>query len=104
MTALKRNDLYLLSFLLLGVLLVFYPLFYTEYVYTDEATLIRNYRPGNGFTSFTAQGRGIMEFFISTSYNAIDTIREITYIRVFALFIWLVCVPIWYITVKRIAA
>jgi hypothetical protein len=104
MTALKRNDLYLLSFLLLGVLLIYYPLFYTEYVYTDEATLIRNYRPGNGFTSFTAQGRGIMEFFISTSYNAINTIREITYIRIFALFMWLVCVPIWYVTVKRIAA
>lgn len=103
MTALKRKDGYLLSFLLLVVLVIFYPVFYTEYAYTDEVTLLTNYRQGNGFTSFTAQGRGIMEFFISTSYRAINTIREISYIRAFALFMWLACVPIWYVTVKRIA-
>jgi hypothetical protein len=104
MTALKRKDLYLLAFLSFVVLLIFYPLFYAEYVYTDEATLIWNYRPGSGFSSFSAQGRGIMEFLISTSYEAINSIHEITYIRVIALFMWLVCVPVWYVTLKRITA
>lgn len=104
MTALKRKDLYLLAFLFLVVLLIFYPLFYTEYIYTDEATLIWNYRPGTGFTSFSAQGRGIMELLISTAYEAINAIHEIIYLRIIALFMWLVCVPIWYVTIKRIAA
>jgi hypothetical protein len=104
MTALKRADFYLLAFLCTVVLVIFYPVFYTEYAYTDEATLIQNYRPGSDFSSFTAQGRGIMELLIAISYKAVNTIKEITYIRVFALFTGLVCVPLWYVTIKRIAA
>ena len=104
MTALKRKDLYRLAFLFMVVLLIFYPLFYTEYIYTDEATQLWNYRPGSGFSMFGAQGRWITEFLISKSFAAVDTIREVTAIRVFALFMWLVCVPLWYVTIKRMAA
>ncbi|OQP54456.1 hypothetical protein [Niastella populi] len=104
MTALKRKHLYRLAFLFMVVLLIFYPLFYTEYIYTDEATQLWNYRPGSGFSMFGAQGRWITEFLISKSFAAVDTIREVTSIRVFALFMWLACVPLWYVTLKRMAA
>jgi hypothetical protein len=104
MSVLQRKDLYLISFLLLVVILIFYPVFYTEYVYTDEAVQLWNYRPGKGFQMFSQQGRWLTELLIGKSFEAAGTIADITYIRIFSLLMWLVCVPIWYIVMKRITA
>lgn len=103
-TGLQRKDFYLLSFLFLVVLLIFYPLFYSDYIYTDEVNQLWLYRPGSGFSMFAAQGRWITELLISKSFEAVDSIHGIIYIRVFALLMWLACIPVWYVIIKRIAA
>ncbi|MCS3795379.1 hypothetical protein [Niastella sp. OAS944] len=104
MTALQRKDLFLLAFLYLVVLLIFYPLFYTEYVYTDEAVQLWNYRPDSGFIMFAIQGRWITELLIGKSFKAANSIHDITNIRIFALAMWILCVPVWYVIIKRITA
>lgn len=104
MSTLQRKDFYLLAFLYLLVLLIFFPLFYTEYVYTDEAVQLWNYRPGSGFNMFAVQGRWITEQLIGRSFDAANSIKDITYIRSFAFAMWLVFIPIWYIIMKRVTA
>lgn len=104
MTGLQRKDNYLLGFLFLVVFLIFYPVFFTEYAYTDEIDQLWNYRPGSNFMMFSYQGRWITEFIVSRSFAAIDTIRGITNIRIFSLAMWLVCIPVWYVIIKRVVA
>lgn len=104
MTGLQRKDNYLLCLLFLVVILIFYPLFSAKYIYTDEVNQLWFYRPGSDFSMFAVQGRWITEWLISSSFKAIDSIHEITYIRIFALVMWLVCIPVWYVIIKRTAA
>jgi hypothetical protein len=104
MTALKRKDLYLLAFLFLVVLLIFYPVFYSEYIYTDEINELWLYRPGSDVQLIAPGGRWITELLVSKSFAAVDTIHGVTYIRIFSLFIWLAFLPVWYVIIKRLAA
>lgn len=104
MNLLQRKDFYLIAFLYLVVLLIFFPLFYTEYVYTDEAIQLWNYRPGSGFNMFAIQGRWVTEQLIGRSFDAANSIGDITYIRIFSLAMWLVLIPVWYIVTKRVTA
>lgn len=104
MSTLQRKDFYILAFLYLVVLLIFFPLFYTEYVYTDEAVQLWYYRPGSDFKMFSIQGRWITEQLIGRSFDAANSIGDITYIRIFSLAMWLVFIPIWYIVMKRVTA
>jgi hypothetical protein len=98
----QRKDLFLIGLLGLIVILIFYPLIYTDYVYTDEVTQLQHYKPGSGFYMFIDQGRWITELLFSRFFSAIDTIHEINRLRIFSLIGWLVCLPIWYISLQRI--
>jgi hypothetical protein len=104
MTALKRKDVFLLFFLLLVVLVIFYPLFYSEYVYTDEINELWLYRPGSNIQLIAPGGRWISELLVSKSFAAMDTIYGLTYIRIFGLLIWFACLPVWYVVLKRLTA
>jgi hypothetical protein len=104
MTGLQRKDGYLLAFLSLVAVLIFYPVFYTHYIYTDEVIQLWSYRPGSGFIMYGVQGRWIPELILSWFYSSISTIDEITYMRVASLFIWLICIPVWYVILKRMVA
>jgi hypothetical protein len=90
--------------LFLVVLLIFYPVCFTDYVYTDEITQLWHYRPGSGFLMYGVQGRWIPELVLSRLYAAINTVHEITYIRIIALLAWFICIPVWYDVIKRIIA
>jgi len=99
-----QKDIYLKGILFLVVLLIFYPVCFTDYVYTDEITQLWHYRPGSGFLMYGIQGRWIPELVLSRLYAAINTVHEITYIRIIALLAWFVCIPVWYAVIKRIVA
>lgn len=99
-----QKDIYLKGILFLVVLLIFYPVCFTDYVYTDEITQLWHYRPGADFLMYGVQGRWIPELVLSRLYAAIDTVHEITYIRIIALLAWFVCIPVWYTVIKRIVA
>jgi hypothetical protein len=98
----QQKDLFLTGILLLVVVLIFYPLFYTDYIFTDEVVQLWRYRPGTDFYMFISNGRWITEILFRYLFSAIDTIHEVTYLRVFAFVGWLICIPIWYVCLKRI--
>lgn len=84
------------------VLLIFHPLFYSEYVYTDEASQLWHYRPGNNYQMFWGQGRWITELLFGWLFRSIDNIAQIKYIRLFSLGGWVVSIPIWYYIIKQV--
>jgi hypothetical protein len=101
----QKKDLFLTGLLLLLVILIFYPLFYTDYVFTDEIVQLWEYRPGRpivDFNMFIGNGRWFAELLVKNSFSKIETIHEITYLRVLSLVGWLVCIPIWYVSLKRV--
>lgn len=98
----QRKDYYLIGLLFLIVLLIFYPVCFTDYIYTDEVVQLWNYRPGSNFAMYGIQGRWIPELILSRFYSAIDSVHGITYIRITALLIWFICIPFWYNIMKRI--
>lgn len=98
----KKTDLLLVTGLIAIVLIIFYPIFFTRYVYTDEAVQLWLYRKGSGFQMFSGQGRFITEKLFQWLFSSIDTINQISYLRVFSLMGWLVCIPAWYFVIKTI--
>ncbi|WP_205514373.1 hypothetical protein [Longitalea arenae] len=100
-TALQRKDYYLLLIVILVTLIIFFPIFSARYLYTDECLQLWAYKPGTGFKMFIDQGRLITEWMFIWLFGAIDKINEVTYIRVFSLAGWLLCLPLWYIILKK---
>jgi hypothetical protein len=100
----QRKDFYLCGILLLVAVVIFYPVLYTDYVYTDDVVQLWNFKFGVDFKMYGGQGRWIPEWLLSGLYAAIDTVHEVNYIRTLSLIIWLVCIPVWYVVIKRLAA
>ena len=98
----KRNDLISIGLLFLIALLIFYPLFSASYVYTDEVLQLWLYRPGSGFSMFVPQGRYLTNQLFTLLFNAITTIDEVRYLRLFSFTGWLVCIPVWYYVFKKV--
>lgn len=96
-----RKDYYLLGGLWLCALLIFLPLFYSDYIFMDEAREIWGYNAIPGFYLFVEEGRWLAGVMHKWLFNRIDTIHQISWLRSFSLFGWLVCLPVWYAIVKR---
>ena len=97
----QRKDLYLVGILLLCLLLIFLPLFYSNFIFMDEALQLWGYRAVPGFYMFIDEGRFLTEELQRWLFNMIDTIAEVKYMRLFSLFGWMLCVPVWYAIIKR---
>jgi hypothetical protein len=97
----KRDLLYILILWTI-VILIFYPLFTAEYVYTDEIVQLWQYKKGSNFQLFLPQGRLITEKLFQWLFSSASTIRDITYIRLFSLAGWMLSIPLWYVAIKRI--
>lgn len=96
-----RKDYYLLGVLWLCALLIFLPLFYSDYIFMDEAREIWGYNSIPGFYLFVEEGRWFAGEMHKWLFNRIDTIHQIAWLRSFSLLGWLVCLPVWYAIVKR---
>ena len=97
----QRKDLYLIGILWLFLLVIFLPLFYSDYIFMDEALQLWGYRAVPGFYMFIDEGRFLTEALQRWLFNMIDTIHGVKYMRLFSLFGWMLCLPIWYATIKR---
>lgn len=97
----KRDILYILILCVI-LILIFYPLFTAEYVYTDEIVQLWQYKKGSNFQLFLPQGRLITEKLFQWLFSSASTIRDITYIRLFSLVGWILSIPLWYVAIKRI--
>jgi hypothetical protein len=99
-----KKDLLYILILWAIVILIFYPLFTAEYVYTDEIVQLWRYNEGSHFQMFLPQGRLITEKLFQWLFSSATTIHDITYIRLFSLAGWMVSIPLWYVAIKRIVA
>jgi hypothetical protein len=100
----ERKDYLRISLLVLVAVGIFYPLFYTEYAYTDEFVQLWLYKKGSNFQMFLTQGRYVTEKLFQWLFGNAKTIHDITTIRLFSFFGWLVCVPAWYFVIKKVTA
>jgi hypothetical protein len=99
----KKDYLNILIIWIVAVL-IFYPLFTTEYAYTDEIVQLWNYNKGSKVQMFLEQGRLITEKLFQWLFGEATTIKDISYIRLFSLGGWLLSIPLWYLAIKRIVA
>ncbi len=97
-----RKDLLYILILWTITILIFYPLFTAEYVYTDEIVQLWKYKAGSGFQMFITQGRLITEKLFQWLFSSATTIKDIAYIRLFSLVGWMLSIPLWYVAIKRI--
>ena len=98
----QRKDIYLVGSLLGIVLLIFYPLFYSDYLFMDEALQIWSYKSVPGFYMFIDQGRWFTEILESWLFRFVHTISDLKYLRLISLLGWCACVPVWYTVIKRL--
>jgi hypothetical protein len=101
-TFFRRKDYLNILILILIAFAIFYPLFYSEYLYTDEAVQLWLYKKGTGFQMFLPQGRYITDKLFQWLFSKAHTIHDVTYIRLFSFFGWIICIPVWYFIVRRI--
>lgn len=100
----KKQDLFGIASLMLLLLALYHPLFYTDYLYTDEAVQLWMYQQEPGFRMFTQQGRYLTEKLFEAWFANISTIAEIKYVRLFSLAGWLLSIPVWYTVIHRVVA
>ena len=98
----RKNDYFSMGILMLVPFLIFYPLFTAEYLYTDEAVQLRLYNLEDNFQMFTSQGRYITEKIFQWLFHTISSTREVTYLRLFSFFGWILSIPVWYFILKEI--
>lgn len=100
----QRKDFYLLGILLVIPLVIFLPLFYSDYIFMDEALEIWQYNSIPGLQMFTDDGRWLAEQMHSWLFQTIDNTKGVTWLRLISLFGWLLCLPVWYMVIKRLVA
>jgi len=98
----KRFDLISITILLLAFIVLYYPIWITEYVYTDEVVQLWYYGKQPGFEMFFQQGRDITELLMQWLFGSMDTIKEIKFIRIFSFLGWILALPVWYYGLKSI--
>lgn len=99
-----RKDILNILLCFLVTILIYYPLFYSDYLYTDESVQLWLYKKGSGFQMFIGQGRYITEKLFQWLFGKAHTVHDVRFIRLFSLFGWICCIPIWYFIVKKIVA
>ena len=82
---------------------LYLPVGFTDYLYTDEAVQLWNYRPGGGFRMFSQQGRFLNDLLFQWLFGAADHIRDLRWLRGFSLAGWLLMIPVWYRIITAIA-
>src|SRR5258708_26460893 len=103
MTYMQKNDYYRIGFLMLIPVLVFFPLFYTYYFYTDEVLQLWLYRKGSSFAMFVPQGRLLTDRLFRFVYSHIDTMGKLRRLGFFSLAGWLISLPVWYSVFVRVS-
>lgn len=98
----SRKDFLNISLLILVAIIIFYPVLFTGYAYTDDWVELWRYKSqGNDLVSY---GRYITESLNNWLYHFINvkTVHDLIYIRLFSFFGWLICIPVWYFIIKKI--
>jgi hypothetical protein len=99
----ERNAYRNIAILISITLVIFLPITWAHYFYTDDITLLWFYREGSIFHSLMEQGRTLTGIIAGSLISAIETIAQIKWLRLFSLLGWLLCVPLWYFVFDKVA-
>ncbi len=99
-----RSDYGFLLFLAVMVMCIYFPVFYSDYLYTDEAVQVWLSRKGLNYQTSVPQGRYISYLLFEWFFRFIHTIHDVVYARLFSLLGWLLCLPIWYWIINTVIA
>jgi hypothetical protein len=69
---------------LLASLLIYYPVFFADYAFTDEAHQLWNNQDGSNFNMFINQGRILTGYLIDGAFGKMDSISDIKWLRIFS--------------------
>jgi hypothetical protein len=83
---------------------IYYPLFFSEYAYTDDWFALWQHQSMKGIHGLIAYGRYITDTLNNWLYDNlhVKTVKDLIFIRLFSFFGWIVCIPIWYFIIKKI--
>jgi len=98
----KRLDTLGIIGLILVFIVLYYPVWITDYVYTDEAVQLWHYGKTPSFRMFVPQGRYITDKLMFWSFGNIQQIEQLKFIRIFSFLGWLCAIPVWYYVLKAI--
>ncbi|HEY9364960.1 MAG TPA: hypothetical protein VIQ00_16975 [Chitinophagaceae bacterium] len=98
----KNNDLYAILSLFIIFVILYFPIWNTNYLYTDEAVQLWFYGKQPGYQMFFQQGRYITEKLMQWLFGSAQSIDDVRYIRLFSFVGWMITIPIWYYILKNI--
>jgi hypothetical protein len=97
----KRADRLSIIVLVLAFVVLYYPVFYTDYLYTDEAVQLWYYGKQD-FPMFVHQGRYITEKLMLWLFGSLHSIIQVKWVRIFSFAGWMICIPVWYYLLKEV--
>lgn len=101
MTA-RRADFLLVIVLAFIFIILYLPVWSSEYLYTDEAVQLWFYGKEPRFEMFGTQGRYITEKLFAVLFGSIQQVKQVMYIRFFSFSGWFATLPIFYFGIKKI--
>lgn len=69
---------------ILAGLLIYYPVFFADYAFTDEAHQLWHNNDRSNFIMFLNQGRLITGWLIDAAFGSMDTVSDIKWLRIFS--------------------
>lgn len=100
----NRKDYLNISALVIIAIAIFYPLFYSEYAYTDDWYALWQHETGKGTHVLILYGRYLTDVLTNWLFSSVNarTVDDLVYIRLFSLCGWIVCIPVWYLITRKI--
>lgn len=95
----KNTALYLLIPLLF--IIIYFPVFYSDYAYLDEIHQLWYNRDNSNFTMFLTQGRWLTGLLFQKFFASIHTITQLKWLRVFSLVGWMATAVVWAALFKK---
>jgi hypothetical protein len=86
---------------LILLFVVFWPVFFADYAYTDEAHQLWHNDDNSNFILAFEQGRGLTGLIFKKFFSLFATISELKWMRVISLAGWVVAVMVWNVVLNK---
>jgi len=86
---------------ILSALFIFHGVFYTDYVYLDEAYQLWNNDSNKNFEMFVVQGRYLTGLLMQKCFTSITSIDQLKLLRIVSLCGWMIAAVLWWNTFSK---
>lgn len=87
---------------ILASFLIYYPVFFAEYAFTDEAHQLWYNNDGSNFIMFLNQGRLITGWLIDGAFGNMDSVSDIKWLRIFSFATMIVFIVLFAVLSKKL--